>query len=101
MFIEKGKNEKEKIRQSNLVAPSFAHHDEYRFLYFLQHEKSGKGHSLCKKDALYGIMNMWRKRRFVQSHRIASAWRIWKSLDKRVMPLIEFHSGLKNIKSGK
>lgn len=38
----------------------------------------------AKRDALFGIPRMWRKRRNIQANRVASIGEIWKALDKRI-----------------
>lgn len=68
---------------------------------FFSMRRQGKVILAAKRDALYGIISMWRKRRYIQSHRAASTRRIWKSLDKRLIPLLSCHSRLNNIKAGK
>jgi GT2 family glycosyltransferase len=42
---------------------------------------------LCaKRDAIKGLPKMWRKRKAIQSTRIATAREIWRLLDKQVIP---------------
>jgi GT2 family glycosyltransferase len=41
----------------------------------------------AKRDALSGLPKMWRKRRSIQMHRVASAGDIWHLLDKRLLPI--------------
>lgn len=38
----------------------------------------------AKRDALFGIPRMWRRRRNIQANRVASIGEIWKALDKRI-----------------
>jgi len=40
----------------------------------------------AKRDALYGLPKMWRKRRMIQEKRSASTNEIWRVLDKRLWP---------------
>lgn len=40
----------------------------------------------AKWDALKGLPKMWRKRRLVQSNRIATVREIWRLMDKQVVP---------------
>lgn len=40
----------------------------------------------AKRDALLGLPKMWRKRRAIQSTRIAKAREIWRVMDKHVLP---------------
>lgn len=46
----------------------------------------GKVILLAKKDAIKGIPKMWRKRRLIQSTRIATLRDIWRLMDKRIIP---------------
>jgi GT2 family glycosyltransferase len=48
----------------------------------------GKGKVIlrAKRDALLGLPGMWRKRRDIQSRRVAPIGEIWRVLDKRLMP---------------
>lgn len=39
----------------------------------------------AKRDALLGLPKMWRKRRYIQANRVASARAIWQRLDKRII----------------
>ena len=50
----------------------------------------GQGSVICraKKDAIKGIPAMWRKRKVIQSNRVASLKDIWRVLDKRIIPWI-------------
>ncbi len=41
----------------------------------------------AKRDALFGLPKMWRKRRQVQKVRVASIRNIWRVLDKRLLPI--------------
>lgn len=41
----------------------------------------------AKRDALFGIPRMWRRRRNIQANRVASIGAIWKALDKRIFYL--------------
>ncbi|MDR4463980.1 MAG: glycosyltransferase family 2 protein [Nitrospira sp.] len=41
----------------------------------------------AKLDAIKGLPTMWRKRQLVQSSRIATAYEIWRMMDKHVIPL--------------
>ena len=41
----------------------------------------------AKWDALKGLPKMWRKRRVIQSERVATVREIWHVLDKRILPL--------------
>lgn len=40
----------------------------------------------AKRDALLGLPTMWRKRRVVQSTRIATVREIWRLMDKHFIP---------------
>lgn len=40
----------------------------------------------AKWDAIKGIPKMWRKRKQIQRHRVASVGAIWRTMDKRVIP---------------
>jgi len=40
----------------------------------------------AKRDALFGLPNMWRKRQQIQKARVASIGDIWRVLDKRLLP---------------
>lgn len=40
----------------------------------------------AKRDALLGLPKMWRKRRAIQSTRIATVREIWRLMDKHVVP---------------
>jgi len=40
----------------------------------------------AKWDALNGLPGLWRKRRPIQSSRVATVGQIWRGLDKRVLP---------------
>ncbi len=40
----------------------------------------------AKRDALLGLPKMWRKRRTIQSSRIATVREIWRYLNKRIVP---------------
>ncbi len=39
----------------------------------------------AKRDALFGLPKMWRKRKHIQKNRVASIGEIWKQLDKRMI----------------
>lgn len=41
----------------------------------------------AKRDALFGLPKMWRKRQQVQKVRVASIRNIWRVLDKRLLPI--------------
>ena len=41
----------------------------------------------AKRDALLGLPKMWRKRKTIQSTRIACAREIWRVLDKHIVPV--------------
>jgi hypothetical protein len=41
----------------------------------------------AKRDALLGLLKMWRKRQQIQKSRIASIGDIWQVLDKRLLPI--------------
>lgn len=41
----------------------------------------------AKRDALLGLPKIWRKRRAVQSTRIATVREIWRLMDKQIVPL--------------
>jgi len=41
----------------------------------------------AKRDALFGLPKMWRKRRLIQKARVASVGDIWRVLDKRLLPI--------------
>ncbi len=41
----------------------------------------------AKRDALFGLPKMWRKRQQVQKVRVASIRDIWRVLDKRLLPI--------------
>jgi GT2 family glycosyltransferase len=45
----------------------------------------------AKRDAFLGIPHMWRKRRFIQANRVASAGAIWKALNKRLFISVQPH----------
>jgi len=40
----------------------------------------------AKRDALFGLPKMWRKRQAIQSTRIATVREIWRVMDKRIIP---------------
>ena len=42
----------------------------------------------AKWDAIMGITTMWKKRKVIQSNRVASLKEIWRVLDKRIIPWI-------------
>lgn len=46
----------------------------------------GKGSVIFKAkwDALKGLPTAWRKRRYIQAHRVATMGSIWRALDKRI-----------------
>lgn len=48
----------------------------------------GKGKVIlrAKRDALFGVPKMWRKRQEIQKHRVVSVGEIWRALDKRMIP---------------
>lgn len=48
----------------------------------------GKGRVVlrAKHDALLGLPKMWRKRKLIQSTRIAAVREIWRVMDKRIIP---------------
>ena len=54
-------------------------------LWFVIH---GKGSVILrsKMDAIFGLPNMWRKRKFIQESRSVSVAEIWSVLDKRYFP---------------
>lgn len=41
----------------------------------------------AKRDALFGLPKMWRKRQQIQKSRVASIGDIWRVLDKRLLPI--------------
>jgi len=41
----------------------------------------------AKRDALFGLPTMWRKRQHIQNARFASIGDIWRVLDKRLLPI--------------
>jgi GT2 family glycosyltransferase len=41
----------------------------------------------AKRDALFGLPKMWRKRQQIQKARVASIGDIWRMLDKRLIPV--------------
>jgi len=41
----------------------------------------------AKRDALLGLPKMWRKRKTIQSTRIATVREIWRYLDKQIVPV--------------
>jgi len=41
----------------------------------------------AKRDALLGLPKMWRKRKLVQSTRIATVREIWRLIDKQLIPV--------------
>lgn len=41
----------------------------------------------AKRDALFGLPTMWRKRQQIQKARVASVGDIWRVLDKRLLPI--------------
>ena len=41
----------------------------------------------AKRDALFGLPTMWRKRQQIQKARVASVSDIWQVLDKRLLPI--------------
>lgn len=49
----------------------------------------GKGTVIlrAKRDALFNLPRMWRKRQHIQKTRVASVLEIWKQLDKRLMTI--------------
>lgn len=40
----------------------------------------------AKRDALLGLPKMWRKRREIQTKRVAAVGEIWRALEKRLTP---------------
>lgn len=54
-------------------------------IWFVAH---GQGRVIlrAKRDSIKGIQQMWRKRRQIQSKRVASVAEIWRVLDKRMWP---------------
>jgi hypothetical protein len=40
----------------------------------------------AKRDALLGLPTMWRKRKTIQSTRIATVREMWRVLDTRIVP---------------
>jgi GT2 family glycosyltransferase len=47
----------------------------------------------AKLDAIKGLPKMWRKRREIQSTRVASIKDIWRAIDKRLIPRLERRNG--------
>ncbi len=49
----------------------------------------GQGRTMlrAKWDAIKGLPKMWRKRRLIQSARVATLREIWRLMDKRIMPV--------------
>lgn len=63
-------------------------HLAMNFITILVFIRRGKGKVIlrAKRDALFSLPRMWRKRQKIQKHRIASISQIWKLLDKRMVP---------------
>lgn len=40
----------------------------------------------AKRDALFGLPKMWRKRQRIQATRVATAREIWQVMDTRIVP---------------
>jgi hypothetical protein len=40
----------------------------------------------AKRDALLGLPKMWRKRKMIQSTRIATVREMWRVMDKQAFP---------------
>jgi GT2 family glycosyltransferase len=48
--------------------------------------KQGRVILRAKRDAIKGVPKMWRKRRVIQSNRVATVHQIWRLMDKRLIP---------------
>lgn len=59
----------------------------------------GQGNVILKaiRDAMIGILPMWRKRHSIQTNRVISIGDVWKLLDKRIFPPIRSHGQRKNL----
>ncbi len=55
----------------------------------LMYSMKGRGGLIlgAKRDALFGIPRMWRKRRMIQANRAASIRAVWRAMDKRLFEI--------------